>query len=84
MSKESFQRVIDEVAKELKVDKLVVKACITHCFNWVRERLISLEYPEILLMKLGTFKIIHKRLKNESQRNEFEAYYQTKKKHGSD
>ena len=73
---EVINKITQEIANELKLDKENVDYAVSHSFNWVRESLIDMKYCAIFMQGFGSFEAIRKRL-NE---NDSEVYLEYKNK----
>lgn len=56
-----IEKICKEVSEELDIPLELTREIVKNQFNWLRRNLISMEYPSILLNKLGTFNVLERR-----------------------
>lgn len=75
---EIINKINDEIANELNIDKDKVDYAIDNSFNWIRQSLIDLKYCGIFMQGFGSFEAIKKRLNEEDIKSYIE--YKNKNK----
>jgi hypothetical protein len=58
-----FNSLVNLVSQQTGFKKELVEEALRHKYNWIRETLISTEYPAILDTGLGSFILSESRLK---------------------